>query len=391
MLPRSRQPEPDQRLRYRRARQQRPAQLANPDTVRAQPRLPRRVAARLRLHAGAAGANPGCRRRADGIGAPHDAFRRGTVTQLFYLTNWYRTTRLYALGFTEAARNFQDEQFRRGGAGQRCGPCRGAGRFGGTNNANFSTPPDGVPGRMQMFIFTGPDTGRDGSIDPEIVLHELTHGLSNRLIGNGSGLNWNPGAGMGEGWSDFYALSLLQRYARRRRGCALCVGRLCDVQARRSHRQLRLRYSPLPVYDRHTVNPLTWADVDDITAAMRAASPRARLDFQKGWCQRGAQRRRDLGADAVGGAQPGDRASGRNGSVPTGNHTMLQLVTDALKLTPIDPSFSEARDALLAADCATNGCANEDCRSGEASPIGGWATVRSRRSGSPASATSPDT
>ena len=38
---------------------------------------------------------------------------------------------------------------------------------------------------------------------------------------------------------------------------------------------------------------------------------------------------------------------------------MLQLVTDALKMTPNDPSFVDARDALIAADCATNACANE--------------------------------
>ena len=39
---------------------------------------------------------------------------------------------------------------------------------------------------------------------------------------------------------------------------------------------------------------------------------------------------------------------------------MLQLVTDGLKMTPIDPSFTDARDAILDADCATNACANED-------------------------------
>ena len=31
--------------------------------------------------------------------------------------------------------------------------------------------------------------------------------------------------------------------------------------------------------------------------------------------------------------------AGANGDVPTGNHTMLQLVTDALKMTPIDPTL----------------------------------------------------
>ena len=70
-------------------------------------------------------------------------------------------------------------------------------------------PPDGVSGRAQMFRFIGPTVDRDGALDTEILIHELTHGLSNRLVGNSDGLIWDPGAGMGEGWSDFYALSLL--------------------------------------------------------------------------------------------------------------------------------------------------------------------------------------
>src|SRR5207249_8872591 len=53
-----------------------------------------------------------------------------------------------------------------------------------TNNANFSTPPDGTSGRMQMYRFTGPTIDRDGSLDAEIFFHEATHGVSNRLIGD---------------------------------------------------------------------------------------------------------------------------------------------------------------------------------------------------------------
>jgi uncharacterized repeat protein (TIGR01451 family) len=51
--------------------------------------------------------------------------------------------------------------------------------------------------------------------------------------------------------------------------------------------------------------------------------------------------------------------AGANGDVPTGNQTMLQLTTDAMKLTPANPSVVDARDALIDADCATNACANE--------------------------------
>ena len=54
-----------------------------------------------------------------------DAFRRGAVTQLFYVTNWYHD-RLFHLGFDEAAGNFQTVEFQRHGrsAAMPCGRTR---------------------------------------------------------------------------------------------------------------------------------------------------------------------------------------------------------------------------------------------------------------------------
>jgi hypothetical protein len=42
-----------------------------------------------------------------------------------------------------------------------------------------------------------------------------------------------------------------------------------------------------------------------------------------------------------------------------GNQTMLQLVTDGMKLDPASPTFLQARDSIIAADCAASGGANE--------------------------------
>jgi extracellular elastinolytic metalloproteinase len=42
-----------------------------------------------------------------------------------------------------------------------------------------------------------------------VLLHELTHGTSNRLHNNASGLSSAMARGMGEAWSDFYARALL--------------------------------------------------------------------------------------------------------------------------------------------------------------------------------------
>lgn len=52
---------------------------------------------------------------------------------------------------------------------------------------------------------------RDGTIDNAIVAHEWGHYISNRLIGDGNGISNQQGVGMGEGWADFHALLLVVR------------------------------------------------------------------------------------------------------------------------------------------------------------------------------------
>src|SRR4029077_11116217 len=85
-------------------------------------------------------------------------YSSAAVVQLFYLCNWMHD-KLYALGFTEAAGNFQSNNFGRGGLGndalQADAQDSAFATFPNFNNANMSTPPDGSPPRMQMYIFTG--------------------------------------------------------------------------------------------------------------------------------------------------------------------------------------------------------------------------------------------
>jgi extracellular elastinolytic metalloproteinase len=137
-------------------------------------------------------------------------FKAAAVTNaFFYVNDWHDRT--YALGFTEAARNFQTSNFGKGGAQN--DPVNVDAQDGsGTNNANFSTPPDGSRPRMQMFLFSlchGTAQRQDGDFDGSVVYHENTHGLSNRLVGGGSGscLGGLQSGGMGEGWGDFMGSS----------------------------------------------------------------------------------------------------------------------------------------------------------------------------------------
>ncbi|MGH9846202.1 MAG: M36 family metallopeptidase, partial [Blastocatellia bacterium] len=75
--------------------------------------------------------------------------QKAAQVNLFYWINRYHDI-LYSFGFNEAARNFQTDNFNLGGAAN--DPVRGEAQDGsGTNNANFSTPPDGGAGRVQMY------------------------------------------------------------------------------------------------------------------------------------------------------------------------------------------------------------------------------------------------
>lgn len=129
------------------------------------------------------------------------------VTNLFYFNNIMHDFS-YTLGFTETARNFQTNNFGRGGTGN--DSVRAEAQDGsGTNNANFATPPDGQRPRMQQYLFTAPTPDRDSSLDSDVVFHEYGHGISNRLIGNGStALSGTQSGAMGEGWSDYWAITI---------------------------------------------------------------------------------------------------------------------------------------------------------------------------------------
>jgi len=66
-----------------------------------------------------------------------------------------------------------------------------------------------APSTVTLRMARLPAAQRDGALDNTLIAHEWGHYLSNRLIGNSNGLNANQAGGLGEGWSDFNALLLL--------------------------------------------------------------------------------------------------------------------------------------------------------------------------------------
>lgn len=131
------------------------------------------------------------------------------ITQLFYICNMMHDIS-YNFGFTEEAGNFQEHNFGRGGKGADA-VIANAQDGSGYNNANFATPPDGQRGKMRMYVWNVVSPYRDGDLENDIIMHEYGHGISTRLTGgpsNSGCLGWGESGGMGEGWSDIFAVIL---------------------------------------------------------------------------------------------------------------------------------------------------------------------------------------
>ncbi|KAG8967234.1 hypothetical protein FRB90_010900, partial [Tulasnella sp. 427] len=125
-------------------------------------------------------------------------------TAAFYISNMYHDL-LYKYGFTEEAFNFQDDNFGKGGEGGDAVEMYV--QAPGTDNANFATPPDGQSGHCNMYLWDLTTPKRDGDLSNDIITHEFTHGLTNRMTGGGTGrcLSTTEAGGMGEEWSDTVA------------------------------------------------------------------------------------------------------------------------------------------------------------------------------------------
>jgi extracellular elastinolytic metalloproteinase len=145
-----------------------------------------------------------------------------SAVQLFYFINtWHDHLAAAPIGFTTAAGNFQGNDPVLGENLDGANTASGLPDGNHIDNANFATPPDGQSGRMQMFLFHQPGLkfpGEDpfiasmGSDEADVVYHENTHGLSNRLVVDAQGnstLGGGQAGAMGEAWSDWYAMDYL--------------------------------------------------------------------------------------------------------------------------------------------------------------------------------------
>lgn len=139
-----------------------------------------------------------------------EKYADASTVNLFYTLNEYHDL-LYLYGFTPAAGNFEEAEAEEGGKG---GDAIAAYAISsaGTNNADFTTPPDGNRPRVRMYKWHTKEnaTSRDGDFEAGIIIHEMTHGLTTRLTGgpaDSSCLGWGEAGGYGEGSGDFFVSS----------------------------------------------------------------------------------------------------------------------------------------------------------------------------------------
>jgi hypothetical protein len=244
----------------------------------------------------------------------------GSMTNLFYLNSWLHD-RYARMGFDEANGNFQEINYSGiglGGDRVRVDAQDGRAR----NNADFGTPPDGNPPRMQMYVWTYTSPNRDSGFDSSVVAHELTHGVSNRLVGlvpNDAGCLGGPqGGAMGEAWSDFFACSFWNQVT--------VGGYLVDDYAR------GIRRAPYDDYPFGYGDLCNWGGFEphrdgEIWAATLWGIREmfvAKYGYQRGRC------------------------------------AVERLVLDGMKLSPCRPNFVDMRDAILLA-ARLNGADGDEC------------------------------
>ncbi|KAH9912689.1 Fungalysin metallopeptidase-domain-containing protein [Epithele typhae] len=251
----------------------------------------------------------------------------------FYVVNTVHDV-TYKYGFTESAYNFQADNFDEGG--------KGGDRVtvsvqdsAGTNNADFSTPPDGQPGAMRMFTWTYTSPRRDGALENDIVIHEDTHGVTNRMTGGGTGrcLQSTEAAGMGEGWSDAMA-DWFHKTSSSVPDFVMGQYVINDGAGIRNY-----PYSTSAVR-----NPLTYASIKTLNEVHNIGEIWANLLHNVYGALVDA-----LGFSAAAHTDPSGGA---------GNVVFLHLFVDALALQRCNPTFVSARDAWIQADANRFGGAN---------------------------------
>lgn len=182
----------------------------------------------------------------------------------------------------------------------------------------------------------------DGDFDNGIIAHEFGHGISIRLAGGSNNSSCLTNADqMGEGWSDWFAL-MMQMQAGDSPRAPRGIGTFVSSQATDG-----LGIRTFPYSTDMAVNPMTFAYTNNFqfqdngverTSVHGVGSVWATILWDLTWSYV-----RKYGFDA-------NKYNGVGG-----NNRLMRIVLDGIKLQPCNPTFVEARDAIIAADQFSTG------------------------------------
>ncbi len=209
---------------------------------------------------------------------------------------------------------------------------------------------------------------RSSALDNGVIAHEWGHFITNRLIGDASGLTSNHAGGLGEGWGDFHALLVMVTDADRHQpGNNLFQG----AYAAGSYAMGSAVGPDMDPYDvalfgirRYPYstdmgkNPLTLKHITD-GVALPATAPRN----PKGSTQPNAEVH-NMGE--VMATMLWECYAGLLNAHPfaTAQDRMKNYLVAGYKLTPVNPTLTEARDALLASMGASDPADRARCAAG---------------------------
>jgi hypothetical protein len=204
---------------------------------------------------------------------------------------------------------------------------------------------DNDPFDVTVSDGTGGAPDRDSDLDAGVIAHEYGHGLSNRLTGGPGNVDClDDDEQMGEGWSDFLATTFTTNPQDRPtdgRGVgSYVVFQPADGAGIR----------PRPYTSDVSVNEFTYASIPGGVASGVLTIPHG-IGFVWNtmlW---------DMYWNLV--AKHGFNPNVYDDWSTGGNNLAIQLVVDGMKFQPCEPGFVDGRDAILAADQALTGGANQ--------------------------------
>lgn len=264
-------------------------------------------------------------------------YEDAAITNLFYVCNVFHDI-MYQYGFDEISGNFQHNNYGNGGLGSDSVKAE-AQDGSGTCNANFGTGPDGESPTMQMYICGN----KDGDFDALVIMHEYGHGVSVRLTGGAASAGClQNNEQMGEGWSDFFGTILTMNSndvgADPRAVGTYLFGQGINGGGIRDY----------PYSTDMSVNPQTYDFIKTAAVPHGVGSVWAQMLWEMTW-----------GLIDEHGYDANPMNFTGNVNVDKGNTQALALVIEGLKLQPCSPGFVDGRDAILAADQAIYGGANQ--------------------------------